>query len=185
MSRPTVSAVGIADIRAAQARLGGIALRSPLVPCFAPHTRCEVHLKLDNLQPTGSYIDPAARAGFVSGVGFHSLLPEMWPLAQEVTAGAMTVPLAEVAVAIRPPAKGNKVIAEGARAIPVAAALSNRHAFRRVCAVVSGGNLDVAKLCTIWGARCRTDLRLASIKLGTPHEVSQRNDHDPGDAVEP
>ncbi|HEY2037139.1 MAG TPA: pyridoxal-phosphate dependent enzyme [Steroidobacteraceae bacterium] len=316
MSRPTVRAASIADIRAAQARLGNVVLRSPVVPCFARDTRCEIHLKLDNLQPTGSfkvrpvgnavlarpaeslragiytvssgnsalavaylarrlgiaasaivsagaprakleglralgarilevpfdawwraiescgmegesgtYIDAArdpaaiagdgslgieileqlpqvdaiftplgggalacgiacavralnpavkviacelesaqpfgaalragkvvtteAHAGFVSGVGFHSLLPEMWPLAQEVIAGAMTVSLAEVAAAIGLLAERNKVIAEGAGAIPVAAALSGRHGFRQVCAVVSGGNLDVAKLCTI------------------------------------
>ena len=34
-------------------------------------------------------------------------------------------------------------------AIPVAAALSNRHPFRNVCAVVSGGNLDPVLLAKI------------------------------------
>jgi threonine dehydratase len=46
-------------------------------------------------------------------------------------------------------AEKNKVIAEGAGAIPVAAALADRHGFRNVCAVVSGGNLDSALLVKI------------------------------------
>ncbi len=320
MLQPTIGPVGLAEIRAAQARLGPVALRSPLIPCLAAETRCEMHLKLESLQPTGSfkvrpvgnavlarsrdslgaglytvssgnsalavaylarrlgipasavvsagaprakldglrslgarivelpfdawwraietggvagesgtYIDAArdpaaiagdgsvgveileqlpqveaiftpfgggalacgiacavralnpavrviaceletaqpfsaalqagkvvttdAHAGFVSGVGFHSILPEMWPLAREVIDGAIAVSLAEVAAAIALLAGRNKVIAEGAGAIPVAAALSGRHAFRRVCAVVSGGNLDVGKLCTILDGR--------------------------------
>jgi threonine dehydratase len=54
-----------------------------------------------------------------------------------------------VAATIRLMAEGNKVIAEGAGAVPVAAALSGRHPYRRVCAVVSGGNLGNEALTTI------------------------------------
>jgi threonine dehydratase len=43
----------------------------------------------------------------------------------------------------------NKVIAEGAGAIPVAAALAHGERFGKVCAVVSGGNLDSALLANI------------------------------------
>ena len=64
-------------------------------------------------------------------------------------ANTMTVSLSEVTRAIRLMADGNKVIAEGAGAIAVAAALSNRHRFSNVCAVVSGGNLDPALLAKI------------------------------------
>ena len=49
----------------------------------------------------------------------------------------------------QPAWRENKVVAEGAGAIPVAAALANRHRFRSVCAVVSGGNLDPALLAKI------------------------------------
>jgi len=52
------------------------------------------------------------------------------------------VSLQEVAAAIRIMAKRNKVIAEGAGAIPVAAALSGKYDYERGCAVVSGGNID-------------------------------------------
>jgi len=61
----------------------------------------------------------------------------------------LTVALSEVANAIRLLAEGNKVVAEGAGAIAVAAACSNRHRFSNVCAVVSGGNLDAALLAKI------------------------------------
>lgn len=87
--------------------------------------------------------------GFVTGVGFGSVLPEMWALAQHLIDDTMTVSLSDVVGSIRLLAVENKVVAEGAGAIAVAAALSNRHGYRNVCAVVSGGNLDPALLAKI------------------------------------
>ena len=97
----------------------------------------------------GRVVTTESRRGFVSGVGFHSLLPEMWPLARELIDGALTVSLTEVAAAIRFLAERHKVIAEGAGALPVAAALSGGHPYGKVCAVVSGGNLGGDMLSTI------------------------------------
>jgi threonine dehydratase len=91
--------------------------------------------------------------GFVTGVGFGSILPEMWPLAKEMIDGTLTVSLDEVAAAIRLIAAKSKCIAEGAGAIPVAAALSPRHSYRNVCAVVSGGNIDPQTLIGILGGK--------------------------------
>jgi threonine dehydratase len=92
----------------------------------------------------GGPVDTPCDTGFVSGVGFGSVLPEMWPVANRLIDDTLTVSLNEVVGAIRLLAEKNKVVAEGAGAIPVAAALSNRHRFGNVCAVVSGGNLDPA-----------------------------------------
>ncbi len=47
---------------------------------------------------------------------------------------------------------GNTVIVEGPGAISATAAQRGRHPYRPVCAVVSGGNLDVSTLFTIIGA---------------------------------
>ncbi|MBS0376908.1 MAG: pyridoxal-phosphate dependent enzyme [Proteobacteria bacterium] len=111
--------------------------------------------ELDSAQPlsaarrNGEPIRTAAASGFVSGVGFHSLLPEMWPLCRDYLAGTLTVSLPEVAAAIRMLSAAHGVTAEGAGAIPVAAALFRSHGFRRVCAVVSGGNIDHEVLATI------------------------------------
>jgi threonine dehydratase len=87
--------------------------------------------------------------GFVSGVGFGTVLPEMWPLVKVMIDEVITVSLAEVAAAIRTMVEHNRVVAEGAGAVSVAAALSGRYAASQVCAVVSGGNLDSSALATI------------------------------------
>jgi threonine dehydratase len=97
----------------------------------------------------GGPVDAACDPGFVTGVGFGSVLAEMWPIASRLIDDTLTVSLSEVVAAIRLMAEKNKVIAEGAGAIPVAAALSDRHRFKNVCAVVSGGNLDSALLVKI------------------------------------
>ena len=95
--------------------------------------------------PVESPCDP----GFVTGVGFGAVLAEMWPVLNRLIHDTLTVSLSEVVDAIKLLATGNQTIAEGAGAIPVAAALANRHGFRSVCAVVSGGNLDPALLAKI------------------------------------
>jgi threonine dehydratase len=97
----------------------------------------------------GAPVETPHDAGFVSGVGFGTVLPEMWPLIRGLVDGVITVTLAEVASAIKLMVESNRVVAEGAGAIPVAAALSGRYEYSRVCAVVSGGNLDSAALNTI------------------------------------
>src|SRR6185436_13635583 len=96
-------------------------------------------------RPVESQCDP----GFVTVVGFGAVLAEMWPLASRLIDDTLTVSLSEVVNAIKLLAESNKVVAEGAGAIPVAAALSKRHQFSNVCAVVSGGNLDPALLAKI------------------------------------
>ena len=91
--------------------------------------------------------------GFVSGVGFSSVLPEMWPLVKTMIDDVITVSLTEVAAAIKILVEHNRVVAEGAGAVSVAAALSGRYAETKVCAVVSGGNLDSSMLATILEGR--------------------------------
>jgi threonine dehydratase len=93
------------------------------------------------------------KPSFVDGIGGKSLLPEMWPLASSLLAGARVVPLEEVAAAVRLLAERHRVIAEGAGATPVAAALAGIPEARKVVCVVSGGNIDAAKLCAILDGR--------------------------------
>jgi threonine dehydratase len=88
--------------------------------------------------PTQALHEP----GFVSGVGYGSVLPEMWPLARSMIDDVITVSLGQVAEAIRLLAENNRIVAEGAGAISVAAALSAQYAQTKVCAVISGGNID-------------------------------------------
>ena len=97
----------------------------------------------------GGPVDSPCEPGFVTGVGFGSVLPQMWPVASRLIDDVITVSLSEVAGAIRLLAQENKVVAEGAGAIAVAAALSASHGFSKVCAVVSGGNVDPGLLAKI------------------------------------
>ena len=86
---------------------------------------------------------------FVDGIGGKSMLPEMWPLAKLVLAGSLVVSLREVADAIKLLVERNRVVAEGAGAVPVAAALAGKAGTGKVVCVVSGGNIDSGKLSTI------------------------------------
>jgi threonine dehydratase len=88
-------------------------------------------------------------AGFVSGVGFGTVLPEMWPLAKSMIDEVITVSLAQVAQAIRLLAENNRIVTEGAGALSVAAALAAQYAETKVCAVISGGNIDGEVLAAI------------------------------------
>lgn len=86
---------------------------------------------------------------FVDGIGGKSVLAEMWPLVSTLLDGALTVSLAEVADAMRKLVERNRIVAEGAGAAPVAAALKGVPNARKVVCVVSGGNIDPAKLARI------------------------------------
>lgn len=86
---------------------------------------------------------------FVDGIGGKSVLPEMWPAARDLLDGSIVVTLDEVCDAIRLLVERMHVVAEGAGAAPVAAALSGRAGTGRMACVVSGGNLDAATLATI------------------------------------
>jgi threonine dehydratase len=147
----------LADVEAIFVPLGGGSLACGIasaVRSIRPGVKV-IACELDGAQPfaqalrAGQVVTTRCDTGFVTGVGFRSLLPEIWPLARELIDGALTVSLTEVSAAIRLLAEGNKVIAEGAGAIPVAAAIAGRHPYQRVCAVVSGGNLDGDILSTI------------------------------------
>jgi threonine dehydratase len=115
--------------------------------------------ELDSAHPlraafaAGAPVQTPHDPGFVSGVGYGSVLPEMWPLISAMIDQVITVSLAQVARAIKILIESNRVVAEGAGALPVAAALSGRCTQSNVCAVVSGGNLDSPVLAAILDGR--------------------------------
>jgi threonine dehydratase len=86
---------------------------------------------------------------FVDGIGGRSVLAEMWPLARTLLAGSLVSALTDVAAAVRLLVERNHVVAEGAGAAAIAAAWSGRAGTGKVACVVSGGNIDLAKLATI------------------------------------
>ncbi|NKB38704.1 MAG: pyridoxal-phosphate dependent enzyme [Gammaproteobacteria bacterium] len=95
-------------------------------------------------QPTRVETKPS----FISGAGAPVVLEEMWPLVNELVDDTIVVPAAEVAGAIGLLFDKNHVVAEGAGALPLAAALAGNLKGKIVC-VVTGGNIDRAVLSKI------------------------------------
>lgn len=85
---------------------------------------------------------------FVDGIGGAGVLPAMWPLVRQVVQESIVAGLDEIADAIRLLASAARVVAEGAGAAPVAAAMK-RGLTQRVVCVVSGGNIDPSVLASI------------------------------------
>ena len=86
---------------------------------------------------------------FVDGIGGKSVLPEMWSLVRPLIQGSIVSSLREIASAVRLLAERNRVIAEGAGAASVAAALAGKAGGGRIVCIVSGGNIDSSKLARI------------------------------------
>jgi threonine dehydratase len=82
---------------------------------------------------------------FVDGSGSRELIPRVWEHVSSLLDGAFALPLPEVAAAVRLLAERTRVVAEGAGALALAAALSH-DVGRRVVCIVSGGNIDTAVL---------------------------------------
>jgi threonine dehydratase len=88
-------------------------------------------------------------SSWVDGAGGPALLPGMWEHARELVDDAVALPLAEIEEAVRLLSSRAHVVAEGAGALALAAAL--RREDRCVC-IVSGGNIDPDVLARILGA---------------------------------
>lgn len=108
---------------------------------------------------SASPLDTALRAGapapasyapsFVDGIGSKRVADEMWPLARTLLDGSLVVPVRAVADAVRLLVERARVVAEGAGAAAVAAALAGRVPNGPIVCIVSGGNIDSAKLARI------------------------------------
>lgn len=94
------------------------------------------------------------RASFVDGAGGQSVIETMWPLLRDLVDESIVVTLDDAARAMRLVADRVHIIAEGAAACAVAAALSPAVADRhtKIVAVVSGGNIDLPKFAELTNA---------------------------------
>jgi threonine dehydratase len=134
--------------------LGGVgsairALRPDVrVLAAEPETASPLAVSLKNGQASTF---EAWQASFVDGAGGKSVLPTMWPLLSRVVSDSIVVTLAEARAAMQLAAERCHVIMEGAAACAVAAALSGR-VQGSIVAVVSGGNIDLAKFAMLTGA---------------------------------
>jgi threonine dehydratase len=88
---------------------------------------------------------PEWKATFVDGAGGKSVFPRMWQRMQPLVDGFIVVSLDEVKRAMRLMAEKARVIAEGAGALGLAAALTGKAGKGPIVAIVSGGNIDLEK----------------------------------------
>ena len=70
------------------------------------------------------------------------MLEVMWPLVSQLVDGTIVSSVTEVADAVRLLLEQNHVVAEGAGAIALAAALSGEGGTGKTVCVVTGGNID-------------------------------------------
>lgn len=119
----------------------------PEVPVYGAEveTSAALHAAFAAGEPTEIEYVPS----FVDGIGSGRVLDEMWPMVEELLAGSVVSTLDEVEAAIRVLAMRNHVVAEGAGAAGVAGAISGGAGEGKVVCIVSGGNINAAKLAEI------------------------------------
>jgi threonine dehydratase len=83
---------------------------------------------------------------FVDGIGSKIVLAQMLERAQHLIDGVLVAELDEVRSALRLMAERNRIIAEGAGACALACVLTGKAGAGRVVCIVSGGNIDLARL---------------------------------------
>jgi threonine dehydratase len=131
--------------------LSGIAIAAAAMRPAVKTYACEVETAapLAASLAAGSPQTIAHTPSFVDGIGGRSVLHEMWPMVRGLAEGSIVVTLEETADALRLLVERNRVVAEGAGAVPVAAALRGEAEGGKVVCVVSGGNIDSKKLARI------------------------------------
>lgn len=84
------------------------------------------------------------QASFVDGSGGKSVFPRMWERMRGLVDGSIVVTLDQTKRAMRSIAEKARVIAEGAGALSVAAALTGKAGPGPIVAVISGGNIELS-----------------------------------------
>jgi threonine dehydratase len=107
-----------------------------------PETAAPAALSFEKGSPQGF---PNWKSSFVDGAGGQSMFPRMWERMKPIVDGYLVVTLEDTKNAMRLLAEKARVIAEGAGALPVAAALSGKAGNGPIVAIVSGGNIDLQK----------------------------------------
>ena len=92
---------------------------------------------------------PDWKASFVDGAGGQSVFPRMWERMKPIIDDSLVVSLGETRRAMRMMAEKARVIAEGAGALPLAAALTGKAGKGPIVCIVSGGNVDLKKFCEL------------------------------------
>src|SRR5438093_8340283 len=111
-----------------------------------PETAAPAALSFEKGSPQ---IFPNWKSSFVDGDGGQSMFPRMWERMKPVVDGCLVVTLEDTRNAMRLLAEKARIIVEGAGALPVAAALSEKAGKGPIVAIISGGNIDLQKFCEL------------------------------------
>ena len=90
---------------------------------------------------------------FIDGAGSGALLPEMWEHADALVDDAFAISLADAAAAVRMLAERARIVAEGAAGLAGRGRARRGGGGGRVVCIVSGGNIDSARLAAILDGR--------------------------------
>jgi threonine dehydratase len=130
----------------------GIKAKSPNVRVYGAEPETAAPGALSFANATASPFD-AWEASFIDGAGGKSVFPRMWARFKDIVDGSIVVSLDETKRAMRTLAEKARIISEGAGALSLAAALSGKvQTDGPIVAVVSGGNIDLAKFCELIGS---------------------------------
>jgi threonine dehydratase len=148
----------VPDVAAVIASIGGgglivgvasaIKALKPQVKVFGvePETAAPAALSFEKGSPQTF---PNWESSFVDGAGGQSMFPRMWERMKSIVDGYFVVSLDDTKKAMRLLAEKARVVAEGAGAMPVAAALDGRAGNGPIVAIISGGNIDLQKFCEL------------------------------------
>jgi len=125
------------------------AVKAPRPSCRVLAVEVETGAPLTAALAAGSPATVDYQPSFVDGIGSKTVFASMLERAQVLLDGSVVVSLDEVAAAVRLLATRTHVIAEGAGAAAVAAAVSGRVRGRRIACIVSGGSIDGGTLARI------------------------------------
>lgn len=115
---------------------------------------------------------------FADGIAVKAPGIITYELCEQFTDGIVTVTDDEIATAILTLMEQQKLVAEGAGAVAVAAAMFNKLPLegKRVCAIVSGGNIDVNILSRVINRGLLTTGRLSELKIELLDKPGQLKD---------
>lgn len=148
------------EVRAVVASIGGGGLIAGIAAAIRPQNSA---VRIFGAEPeTAAPLALSLRQGspqifegwqrsFVDGAGGKSMFPRMWERLEGQVDGSIVVSLPDIRKAMKLIAENVRVIAEGAGALAVAAAMSGEVGEGPIVAVVSGGNIDLATFSELVG----------------------------------
>ena len=124
--------------------ISGIALAMKALGKTPKIIACEIESStpLKAAKKQGKPVKVERGKSWVDGIGSTTVLPEMWPLLDELVDKVIVVSHREAENALRSLSSKSHLISEGAGAVALAAALKPEFSGKNIVAVISGSNID-------------------------------------------